>query len=57
MKETMKTVFDWSAAGMLVASIVELLPAIAAGMAVVWWGYRIYESHLQVRILKKQLKE
>lgn len=55
--ETIKTFFDWGALGTLIATLASWLPGVAALLAVIWWAYRIHETRLQVKLLKKQLGE
>lgn len=57
MSDNMKTIFDWVATGVTFAAFVSWLPHIAAGLGVVWGFYRIYETHLNVKLLKKQLSK
>ena len=55
--EPLKTFFDWLAVGITGATFLTWLPHIAAGLAVVWGAYRIYEVRLNIKLLKKQLGE
>lgn len=53
--EPLKTFLDWFATGVTLAAFLSWLPHIAAGLGVIWGLYRIYEIHLNVKLLKKQL--
>lgn len=57
MNEHLKHVLDWAAGLITVASLMTWLPAVAAVLSVAWGCYRLYETHLNVKLLKLQLKE
>jgi hypothetical protein len=57
MNDTLKTFCDWLATTITLATLLSWLPHMAAALGVVWGCYRIYESHLNVKLLKKQLKD
>lgn len=42
--EATKHAIDYLAAGVAVASIAELLPAVASVFTIIWLGLRIFES-------------
>lgn len=44
---------DVAAVGAWLAWIADLLPAVATLFTIVWLGYRIYQTRLQIQLLKK----
>lgn len=57
LPEPLKSFLDGLAASVTVAAFLSWLPHIAAALGVVWAAYRIYEVRLNIKLLKKQLKE
>lgn len=55
--EVGKNVMDVAAAGVVVGTLADILPAIAAGLTIVWTLIRIYESKTVQRLLGKETKE
>lgn len=55
--EPLKTFLDWASVSVTAAAFLSWLPHIAAGLAVIWGAYRIYEVRLNIKLLKKQLGE
>jgi hypothetical protein len=53
---TLKVVLDWVAATFTIGSFLSLIPHLAAAMAVVWWGFRIYGQHLENKKLKMEIE-
>jgi hypothetical protein len=47
---------DASAIGAVVASLFGWLPEIAALLSVIWFGMRLYETHLAIRLKKHELR-
>ena len=56
MGEQTKLAVDAVAISTGVASLIGWLPAIAAGLTVIWTGIRIYETRTVQRILHKTFK-
>lgn len=54
MTNDTKAVFDVSSLAIIGATFVEWLPAIASGLAVVWWLLRIYETKTVQRWLRRK---
>jgi hypothetical protein len=52
---TIKGFFDWAAITTTVASLIQWAPAAAGVVSLIWVCYRVYETHLSVQLLKKQL--
>ena len=42
-------IFDWSALGITIGTIAEILPSIAAIFSIVWMSIRIYMSIVEIR--------
>jgi hypothetical protein len=57
MNDTAKTIFDWASIGTTLLAIIKWFPEIAGALGIAWWCYRIYETRLSIKLLKKQLKE
>jgi hypothetical protein len=54
LTDTMKTMINWGAASVTIASLMAWLPSLAALLAVIWWGFRIYELKTIQRWLGKE---
>lgn len=55
-QQIIKSVMDTTSLGVLVGSMVELLPAISAVFTIVWIGIRIYETDTVQKIFKRDKK-
>ena len=42
-------IFDWSALGITIGTVAEILPSIAAIFSIVWMSIRIYMSIVEIR--------
>ena len=48
---------DGAAFATLVATFFKWVPEISGAVGLIWLGYRIYEAHLNTKLLKKQLEK
>jgi len=53
INEHTKHVIDWTSIGIVLGSLVQILPSIAAGLSIVWTLIRIYETKTVQRWLGK----
>jgi hypothetical protein len=53
INEHTKHVIDWTSIGIVLASLIQILPSIAAGLSIVWTLIRIYETKTVQRWLGK----
>lgn len=56
MPDPLKTTGDGTSIGVLVATLTDTLPAVAAIATIVWTLIRIYETETVQKILKKRKK-
>lgn len=49
----LRAIFDLSSLAVIGAAFVDALPKIAAGLAVVWWLLRIYETKTVQRWIRR----
>lgn len=48
-----KHVMDWTSIGIMLGSLIQILPSIAAALSIVWTVIRIYETKTVQGWLKK----
>jgi hypothetical protein len=53
INEHTKHVIDWTSIGIVLGSLIQILPSIAAGLSIVWTVIRIYETKTVQRWLNK----
>jgi hypothetical protein len=53
----LKPYIDWTSIVTTVGALVSWFPAIAGALGIAWWCYRIYETRLSIKLIKKQLGE
>lgn len=53
INEHTKHVIDWTSIGIVLGSLIQILPSIAAGLSIVWTVIRIYETKTVQRWLGK----
>jgi hypothetical protein len=53
INEHTKHVMDWTSIGIMLASLIQILPSIAAALSIVWSAIRIYETKTVQRWLGK----
>jgi hypothetical protein len=53
INEHTKHVIDWTSIGIMLGSLVQILPSIAAALTIVWTAIRIYETKTVQRWLGK----
>jgi hypothetical protein len=53
INEHTKHVIDWTSIGIVLGSLVQILPSIAAALSIVWTVIRIYETKTVQRWLGK----
>jgi hypothetical protein len=49
MKDAAKGMGDLTAWGITLASLIEILPVLAAALGVAWWGMRLVQTFLEIR--------
>lgn len=55
LPEWLTKMIDWSAFLVTITTILSWMPHIAATLAVIWWGFRIYNEWLQKKKLEQEL--
>jgi hypothetical protein len=53
INEHTKHIIDWTSIGIVLGSLIQILPSIAAGLSIVWTVIRIYETKTVQRWLGK----
>jgi hypothetical protein len=53
INEHTKHVIDWTSIGIVLGSLIQILPSIAAALSIVWTLIRIYETKTVQRWLGK----
>jgi hypothetical protein len=53
INEHTKHVIDWTSIGIVLGSLIQILPSIAAALSIVWTVIRIYETKTVQRWLGK----
>ena len=53
INEHTKHVIDWTSLGIVLGSLIQILPSIAAALSIVWTLIRIYETKTVQRWLGK----
>jgi hypothetical protein len=53
INEHTKHIIDWTSIGIVLGSLIQILPSIAAGLSIVWTVIRIYETKTVQRWLNK----
>lgn len=55
-EQTIKHVLDGSAIAVTLGALMDWLPAVAAGLSIVWTGIRIYETRTVQRMLGREVE-
>ncbi len=57
INEHTKHLLDWTSIGVVLGTLMQILPSIAALASLVWTGIRIYETKTVQEWLKKRSKK
>ena len=49
MDKALDTAGEITAIMVVFATLLELLPVVAAGLAILWWGMKIYLTRLEIK--------
>ena len=55
--EPIKNWIDLGVLGIVIATFIELLPAVSGLVSLVWLGMRMYETWLNIKMRKQELKD